>query len=152
MVITFSTAGTCYWDGTGPFCKGKCPEGYTECGRDNNGDGDNDDGDNDDDDDNDNNDDDGDDGGIGDDDANGDDDGNDDDDDDDNDDDGDDDGVDLSPVWNMQSWLRPHHIEIGTKLHTVLLIRQSHSLFLIYCLPHPPSPCGVWMGAYICQS
>ena len=38
--MTFSAAGTCYWDGTGPFCKGKCPEGYTECGRDNNGDGD----------------------------------------------------------------------------------------------------------------
>ena len=28
---------------------------------------------------------------------------------------------DLSPVWNMQSWLGPHHIEIGTKLDTVLL-------------------------------
>ena len=28
---------------------------------------------------------------------------------------------DLKPVRNMQSWLSPHHIEIRTKLHTVLL-------------------------------
>ena len=33
-------AGTCYWDGTGPFCDGSCPKGYTECGRDSSGDGD----------------------------------------------------------------------------------------------------------------
>ena len=31
--------GACYWDGEAPFCEGKCPEGYDECGRDDCGDG-----------------------------------------------------------------------------------------------------------------
>ena len=37
----------------------------------------------------------------------------------------DDDHDDLLPVWNMQSWLGPHHIEIGTKLDTVLLTNNQ---------------------------
>ena len=35
--------GACYWDGEAPFCEGKCPEGYDECGRDDCGDGEDDD-------------------------------------------------------------------------------------------------------------
>jgi hypothetical protein len=31
--------GSCYWEGTAPFCDGSCSKGYNECGRSETGDG-----------------------------------------------------------------------------------------------------------------